>query len=649
MFKFRKKRDLALEESLGDDWVRDLGVTEAPLNQQILFYLGVIVFLVGLGATVKIILLAFESSFYKARALANLSEVQRLPAPRGIIYDARGKVLAENRPVFLAFLNVREFLRRSDLQNQTLKVAGEVLGISADDFWHLIEENNQGVFSDTILLNADLSQSQLIKLESLDSTVILVSRGFDRHYPQGPVFASVVGYTGIASAEDLKRYPNLGGRDFVGKAGLEAFYENKLRGKPGTSVKVRDARGNVLDQKKGKESEIGQELHLTIDADFQTYFYSRLKQGLESLGRKVGVGLAIDPRDGRVLAMVNLPSYDNGIFNSASTSKAVAELLSAPLKPLFNRAIGGLYSPGSTIKPLHAIAALSEGVITPEREIFSPGYLDVPNPYNPDEPTRFLDWRYQGQVNLASALAQSSNVYFYIVGGGSPPRAAAGQEGVKGLGINKLKEWWQKFGLGIPNGIDLFGEAAGSLPDALSREKKTGKPWLLGDTYNVAIGQGDLLVTPLQLLSYIGAVANGGEVYQTFLVNGFHQPKAVKDLSAVGTSVIKEVQKGMERAVTSPLGTAYALHDLPFKVAAKTGSAQIRNNSQENAFFVGYAPAQNPEISILVLVENSKEGSLNAVPIAKDVLDWYYLNRMTKVNQENKNINDYESNIPENF
>lgn len=647
MLNFRKKRGAAFEESLGDDWTQALGLTERPLDSKVLFFLGLVVLAVGILVIGRMIFIASSHSFYEARAEANLSEVQKVSAPRGIITDSRGEVLAENRPSFLAVLSAKDFYKNGSLQSETLKVAEEVLGMSEDNFWSLLNGNDQNFFRDEIILNNDLNQSQLIKLESLKLPTLLVERGFKRQYTDGPVFSPVIGYTGLASLSDLKHYPELGSGDFIGKTGIEAFYEDKLRGKPGISVKVRNALGNILEEKGGQEPEIGQELKLTIDAGFQKYFYDRLRQGLSDLGRSVAVGLAIDPRDGKILALVNLPSFDNNIFNSPLKSKEIKDLLTSPLKPLFNRAVGGVYSPGSAIKPLHAVAALEEGVITPEKEIFSPGYLDVPNPYNPDQPTRFLDWRYQGNVNLASAIAQSSNVYFYLVGGGSPNQAMAGQGGITGLGINRLHDWWTKFGLGKALGVDLPGEAAGSLPDIATKEAETGKPWLLGDTYHVSIGQGDLLVTPLQLLSYIGAIANGGKVYRPYLADSMERPMVISDLSSTISS-IKEVQKGMIKTVEFSKGTAYALHDLPFSVAAKTGSAQVKDNAEENAFFVGYAPAyaeatagrpasnpnknttEEPKVSVLILVENAKQGSLNAVPIAKDVLDWYYVNRISK-------------------
>jgi penicillin-binding protein 2 len=233
-------------------------------------------------------------------------------------------------------------------------------------------------------------------------------------------------------------------------------------------------------------------------------------------------------------------------------------------------------------------------------------------------------------VDLTSAIAQSSDVYFYVTVGGSPPVSTPllndpSDYGVKGLGINRLFMWWQTFGLGKPTGIDMPNEAAGFLPTPDWKEKKIGTPWLLGDTYNVSIGQGDLLLGPLQLINYLNAIANGGKLYRPFL-NAASTPVITKDISYL-LPQIEEVRKGMRKAVASPKGTAYQLNDLPMPVCAKTGSAQVKNNAQENALFIGYAPCDNPKIAILILIENSKEGSLNAVPVARDVFNWYYINR----------------------
>ena len=243
---------------------------------------------------------------------------------------------------------------------------------------------------------------------------------------------------------------------------------------------------------------------------------------------------------------------------------------------------------------------------------------------------------------MYSALARSSNVYFYALGGGFPDSELSLIDGsikIKGLGIARLKEYWQKFGLGKETGIDLPFENEGFLPDAQTKEKNTDQPWRIGDTYNATIGQGDLIITPIQLVSYISAIANGGKIYQPMVMekivseNGGvvkeNQPKVSYDYSS-DIDIIKEIQKGMRDAVQKSYGTAYMLNDLPMAVSAKTGSAQIENNKKINAFFVGYAPSDNPQIAILVLVEDASEGSLNTVPVAKNIMNWYYNNRISK-------------------
>jgi len=450
---------------------------------------------------------------------------------------------------------------------------------------------------------------------------ISVEEALRRSYPEPLVFSSILGYVGLPSAQDLSSRPDILTRDFVGKAGVELFYDDFLRGQPGEHLVVRDARGGVTHEEEVSGPIIGETLSLTIDGDLQRYFFSRLKSGLVSLGRSVGVGIALDPRSGEVLALISLPSYDAEILGLSGHYEEKRKILNSGLKPLFNRAISGNYPPGSTIKPLHGVAVLSEETVNPLESFFSPGYLDIPNPYDVGNPTRYLDWRYQGDVDLSSAIAKSSNVYFYTVVGGT--------ENKKGLGISKLHEWWGRFGLGSETNIDFPGEARGFLPTPEWREETFDRPWLLGDTYNVAIGQGDLLTTPLQIINYIAAIANGGRLLTPVMNSEREHPIILRDLSYL-SSEIREVQIGMREAVTSSFGTAKIMADLPIDVAGKTGSSQIQNNSRENAFFVGYGPYKNPEIVILVLVENAIEGSLNATPIAKDVFAWYYENRLKK-------------------
>ncbi len=617
-----RKPELIFEDALSDDWSEDLGIVEVPLNERPLILVGGAILLLALLVAGRIFFLGVvRAGYYEERADLNSGKYERLAAPRGLITDRDGVVLAENSPSFTAYLRGQELKTQPELRGATLSALQNILNLPAVEAEKYLGDA-ESAGAEPTALDLELSQKQIVALKEANLPTLWVEASFQRVYPLKNSFSSILGYVGLTSPEDLAKNPELSHQDVIGKSGLELQYDDLLRGSPGIRVKLRDAKGNVLSEQEERKPAIGQTLRLSIDADLQQYFYERMRAGLAALGRTSGVALAMNPQTGEILSLINFPTYDNNIFSESGRGEERQTVLSSPGRPLFDRTVGGFYNPGSTIKPLVAVAALTENVISPEKTIFSPGYLDVPNPYDPEKPTRFLDWRYQGDVNVYSALAQSSNVYFYEVGGGF--------KDLVGLGINRLRGWWQKFHLGQQTGIDLPGEAAGFLPSPEWKEKTTGRSWLLGDTYNVAIGQGDLLLTPIQLLDYISAVANGGKMYRPFLREGT-EPKVSDDLTLLYPA-IREVQKGMRLTVTSPLGTANLLNDLPFPAAAKTGSAQVQNNTSENAFFVGYAPydssPQAAKIAVLVLVENSKEGSLNAVPIAKDVLNWYYENRL---------------------
>lgn len=640
-FKFLKReknesKKLLLEESFDEALGEKIELAELPLNDKPFFYVWLFVLFLGLAVGGRITFWGLiGNEFYQKKAIANLTEERVTAGPRGMIYDRFGKILADNKATFFAFLNIKEFLRDERAKAKTIKDIERILGLTEKDIKDLIDRNNKN-FSDNVLLASDLSQEQAILLESAALPAIFLENGYKRNYEKGKIFSPILGYVGLANSEDLKNNPQLRSNEFVGRAGVEAFYDSLLRGQPRIISVRRDAVGKIIDKQEKQQAKIGNSLELTIDGEFQEYFYKRLNDGLIKLGLEVGAGIALNPQNGEVLALVSLPSFDNNIMSGFGKNKEKISILNSPTKPLFNRIISGLYAPGSTIKPLVGVAALKEKIIGPRRVVFSPGYLEIPNPYKPEKPSRYLDWRYQGDINLYSAIAQSSNVYFYLAGGGSPPKIfppeiLRGGDPIDGLGINKLHFWWEKFGLGKKSGIDLPGEVDGFLPTAKQKEEKSGKQWLLGDTYNVSIGQGDLLLTPLQIINYISAIANGGKIYRPFLKKGT-KPSVLIDLSEL-LPEIKEVQKGMKLAVESPLGTANLLADLPFSIGAKTGSAQIESNKAQNAFFVGYAPFDNPKIAILVLVEHAREGSLNALPIAKDVLRWYYEKRINKIKE----------------
>lgn len=620
----KKREEFNFEDAIFDDLakVADLDHVELPLSRNTFILIIVLVAAIGSAVLGRFFYLnVARGEFYDIRSLANVNKEIIIPAPRGIIADRYGKPLVKNLPSFGVSVNIGQLVK-SGSADTALGELAEVLEINPEELAARVK--NADLEKGNILSVANAATTdQIISLKTLDLPGVLINSDFAREYQNGPAFAHVLGYDGAV------------------QTGLEAFYDSYLKGEDGLSVIFRDAKGNEFGSQEISDPSAGHRLTTTLDADLQEYFYKRLSDGLRSLGRASGVGIALNPQTGEVLALISLPSFNSNYFSFGGFSKEKTGLLNSPNKPLFNRAVSGLYNPGSTIKPLVALAALREQVVVPDLRIFSRGYIEVPNPYYPDQPSRFVDWKPHGWVDLRSALAKSSNVYFYALGGGLPNTELgilSDQFGkFSGLGIGKLNEYWKRFLLDQKTGIDLPGEDSGFLPDAEEKERRTGEIWRVGDTYNVTIGQGDLLITPIQLASFVGSLANEGKLYRPFLAKEIRSEDGGVIKTFTSTELldysdwdesIAEVRKGMEDAVSQWYGTANLLSSLPVTAAGKTGSAQTFNNTKTNAFFVGYAPAKNPQIAILVLVEDAKEGSLNAVPIAKDVLEWYYWNRI---------------------
>lgn len=592
--------DRALEDELAEVPVRDRVF-------KILVAGALAIALVSIGQVLNLGI--FKGNFYEDRALANMSSVVIKPAPRGIIKDRFGASLVQNEAAVNVYLDSNALPKEVDERDKVLARVGAAIGLPEATLREMVR-NFDWDRSPRMLLKEDISHEELLAISSLNLPGLTLAEGLRRSYGEPLAYSHILGYVGLADKTDLEENPNLTVEDVVGKSGLEAIYDDRLRGINGKEIFLQRAEDGEREQVASQKAVVGRDLETFIDGPLQEFLYRRLEAEIKNLGRRSGAGLAVNPQNGEVLALVSYPGFDGS---------RVADFLNQADQPLFNRIVSGLYNPGSTIKPLVALAALVEGIIEPTKQIYSAGYLEIPNPYNPAQPSRFLDWRPHGWVDVYSALARSSNVYFYEVGGGFGEQI--------GLGIERLKEWWRKFGLADPTGIDLPGESAGFLPDPQWKEEKTGQPWRLGDTYNVSIGQGDLTVTPLELLNYISAIANGGKFYQ-LRVAATNPPRLLGDWSGDLADVLPAVRRGMEEAVSQPYGTANFLGDLPIRVAAKTGTAQIQNNEKINAFFVGYAPAENPQLAVLVLVEDAREGSLNTVPIAKDVFLWYYTNRL---------------------
>ena len=573
---------------------------------------------------------------FAERAQANKTYPIFISSPRGIFYDRTFSPLVENTPTFVVSLPTRAFPTDEEFSTALAKAAG-FFGKSVRE---VAEANgfNPAAAGDgqvrersrwpaEVLLASGELRDQALEIESRPDEFpgVVVTEAGRRNYLLGSSASHLLGYVGRPSQQDLLRYPEVRSADTVGKAGLEVVYEEFLRGRPGEKLIEVNATGEALRERFIAKAAPGRDVLLEIDGRLERFAASTLERHIRALGKKAGAVVAIDPRDGAVRAMVSYPGYDANRLGGGISPAEFARLLDDPAKPFFDRAVSGGYPAGSTIKPILAAAALDEGIIDPNRQIYDPGYISVPNPFDPSNPTIFKDWKALGWVDMRRALAWSANVYFYTVGGG--------YAGIRGLGIERMKGWLERFGWGSALGIDLPGEYGGLVPDP--EKKKAIRPrdpiWRIGDTYITSIGQGDLEATPLQLAASAAAIANGGTLWKPRVARAVldGDGRAVREFPAVtlrtglaSQAALSVVQEGMRQAVTD--GSASALLDLPFPVAGKTGTAQTGVYGKNHGWFIGFAPFDHPEIAIAVLVEEGTGGSTDAVPIAKEILYYYF-------------------------
>ncbi len=398
------------------------------------------------------------------------------------------------------------------------------------------------------------------------------------------------------------------------KSGIERYYNSILAGVMGERDEELDARGNVISRAPEKSPQKGKDLKLTLDAGLQEKLWSLMNETMNTRGFHGGAGIVFSMKDGAIRALVSVPSYDLNAFTNPSENNKPEVFLNDPRSPLFNRAISGIFAPGSIIKPYYALAALEEGIISPEKTVYSSGAIYVPDPYRPGQSSRFLDWKAHGAVDMRRALAVSSNVYFYTIGGGFGDQ--------KGLGVGKLKEWLQKFKFDEKTGIDLSGEESGFLPDPQWKERaRPQNPiWRIGDTYHLSIGQGDLLVSPIAIARGLGIIATRGKVLPLHLYNE-------KTTSAIEMIPVKDehftiIQEGMRAAVQEG-GTASALSWVPFPIGGKTGTAEVGSNERVNSWFTGFAPYDQPALGIVIFFESGPRSNLiGATYVASELFRW---------------------------
>lgn len=573
--------------------------------------------LLGLLIITRLIQLqVIKGEHYFSLSEGNRIRTVIIPAPRGLIKDSFNKLLVQNQPSFALYLISAQLPSNDDEKYEVLNKVGRLLSVESQSKLLTIASHNSYVPE---LITEGLNHEAAIELmvNQVNLPGVEVMAEAVRQSPDDYNLSSVVGYVRKISAEELQQYKNQGYRftDRIGKAGLEKFYEDKLRGTNGEENFQVDAHGHLVSLAGRKTPVVGQTLQLYLDYDLQKVLANSLKHWAGSHG---AAAVALDPTTGGVLAMVSLPSFNINLFSSSTSGETITQLLNDPRQPLFNRVISGQYPSGSTIKPLLAAAALQTGIITPQTTVMSTGGLSIGQWF-------FPDWKAGGHgvTNVEKAIAESVNTFFYTIGGG--------WGNITGLGPDRLAMWLSKFGWGKKLGIDLPGEVAGLVPTPAWKEQRGTEPWYIGDTYHESIGQGDILVTPLQVAAATASVANGGTLYQPHLVKAIIKDTNVTNVNPVvlaenlaDRANLAVVRNGMRLTVTS--GSAQRLNSLSVAVAGKTGTAEVAKG-QPHAWFSGFAPFDNPKIVLAIIIENGGEGSVMAVPVAEEVWRWWAANR----------------------
>ena len=368
---------------------------------------------------------------------------------------------------------------------------------------------------------------------------------FKRMYAETPGFSHILGYIGYPKKDSAGNYYQ---EETLGKAGIEEYYNELLRGENGVTITETNALGKKVSESVIQPPVNGETLPLTIDSRIQTKLYSFMESLAAERGFKGGAGVILSVEDGSILALTSFPEFDSSILTEGEDHKTINSYRVASEKPFLNRAISGLYTPGSIVKPFVAIGALNEHIINQKKQILSTGSISLPNPFSPDKKSVFTDWKAHGLVDMRRALAVSSNVYFYEVGGGY---SAADGENQLGLGIARLEKYFRLFGLGETTGIDLNGEESGTIPNPeWKQENFTDGEWRIGDTYNTSIGQYGVQVTPLQMARAIAAIANNGFLVTPHLLKDASDAP-IKIATSIDQSMFAVVHEGMREAVLS--------------------------------------------------------------------------------------------------
>jgi penicillin-binding protein 2 len=617
---------------------------EQAAKQKLVFFGLLVILLFGILSLQLARMQLVKGDTYRARAETNRLRTEVVLPARGLIYDRNGVPLVENVPSYAAAVVAADVPDLNPFDDdacvdrcQDIVIAlQDVTGVPAIEIETTLVErgSSNDPFTPAIVkdnLPAETAFALRERLASLPGVRVVVEP--QRNYLEGVLLSHILGFVGPVYAEDYERLAPSGYQlnDRVGKAGVELTYETLLRGATGSRAIETDASGREIAVMESTPATPGYNIVLSIDVQLQRKVEEILRAGMgASLNAAAAV---IDVNTGDLLAFVSLPNYDSNIFTGEVDQEALNRLAADPAKPMLNHMISEMYAPGSTFKQITGLAALQEGVATAGTELFSPGYLDVENEYLPGVFDRFVDWRVDlGTMNFYRGLAMSSDVYFYYLAGG---HVKDGQVVFRGLGATRLAEWARNFGLGEPSGIDLPGESEGLVPDPEWKEATVGEQWFVGDTYNFGIGQGYVAATPIQMLMVTTAIANGGDLMIPHVVKELRDGQGntitlaretVKRSLGIDPRNIDIMREAMRQAVAD--GSAFTAQVPNVTVAGKTGTAEFGeeiapNKYKEHGWFTGFAPFENPEVAVVVFMEQGN-GAGTAAPTAAKILDFYF-------------------------
>ena len=601
------------------------------VRRRVIVGLAVVLALIGVLVARMYYLQVVQFEHHSTLSENNRVHVQPIPPNRGLIFDRKGRVIAGNRPSF-SLTVTRE---RAGDWKAVLDSVVAVLELS---------EEGRGLFEKRVLqgrrpfepvpIMYELSEEQIarIAVNQFRLPGVEVAAQLVRHYPQGAHFAHSVGYVGRINEQEVKQLDpvNYSGTHHIGKTGIEKFYEDELHGQVGYEEVETNARGRVLRVLKRTDPVPGKDIPLSLDLDLQ-------EAAENALGGRRGAIVALLPATGEVVAMVSQPSFNPNLFVTGISFKDYGELRDSIDRPLYNRVLRGLYPPGSTIKPMMAVAGLDAGVITPTSRVFDPGFFQLPNVKH-----KYRNWNRSGDgwVDLDLAIARSNDTYFYDL--------------AHKMGVDRMHDYMTRFGLGQRVSLDMHEETAGLMPSRDWKRARYRQPWYPGETVILGIGQGYMQTTPLQLAQATALMANRGKWIRPHLARSIAgrapvDPDPIPDIQLRDPRFWDYANHGMEQVLHGARGTARKVGESSvYRIAGKSGTAQVvairqgekydsaklAERHRDHALFVAFAPANDPKIAVAVMVENGESGSGVAAPVAKQVMDAWLLDEEGKLRVE---------------